>query len=192
MRKPAPQKIVGGFNRREGQAITWVYDEYYPAVFGYVMKMVGEHSPDLEDLVAETFLKALKSKIRFDRLARIRSFLLTSARNLCIDYLRREVKIQEGTEEIAALSPLHEDPAPHDLLTNESLVSEIFLAITRLPKPYQEMLRLSYMNGFSNDEIARQLNISTKTVSNKKNLALEMLKKTLKKTGLLILLSFLS
>jgi RNA polymerase sigma-70 factor (ECF subfamily) len=190
--RSTPQKMVGGFNRRESQAILWVYDEYYPAVFGFVMKILGEDSPDLKDLVAEVFVKLLRSKIRFDRLARIRSFLLNTARNLCVDYLRREGKIRESKEEIAAHSWLQGGSEADDLLSNETLVSEIYLAMTRLPKPYQEMLKLSYVNGLPNDQIAEQLKISSKTVSNKKTLALEMLKKILKKTGLLILLSFLS
>ena len=191
MRIPSPQKIVGAFNRRESVAIVWVYDEYYPAVFGFVMKMIGENSPELKDLVAEAFVRLLKSNIRFDRLARIRSFLLNTARNLSVDYLRRKGIMKEKEQEMQVQASVEEDEVNQDLLSNESLVSEIFLAISKLPRPHQELLRLTYVYGFPNDQIARQLGISTKTVANKRILAIGMLKKILRKTGFLILLNFL-
>ncbi|MFI5156875.1 MAG: hypothetical protein ACHQEM_11845 [Chitinophagales bacterium] len=68
MRNIAPHKIVGGFNRREGQAVAWVYKEYYSGIMGIVIKLLGEDSPDIEDLAGEVFLKVLKSTVRFDRL----------------------------------------------------------------------------------------------------------------------------
>ena len=187
----SPNKIVGGFNRREHRAIVWIYDEYYPGVFSIVLKLVGYQSPDLNDLVAEVFLRLLKSSGRFDRLAKIRSFLFNSARNLSVDYLRhRQVQKQKEKE---LPNPEIDDPNDsEDSLENEPLMGQIYYAISKLPAPYSRVLALTYIHGLRNDQIAEHLQISKKTVANKRALAMEKLKEILKKSGLLIFLNFLS
>lgn len=187
----SPNKIVGGFNRRDPRAVEWIYDEYYPEVFSTVLKLVGQQSPDLNDLVAEVFLRLLKSTGRFDRLAKIRSYLFNAARNLSVDWLRHQQILRQREADLK-IPEIDESDAYADRPMIETFMTQIYQALTKVPEPYNRVLTLTYIYGMRNDQIAALLRISKKTVANKRILAMEKLKEILKKGGLLILLNFLS
>jgi RNA polymerase sigma-70 factor (ECF subfamily) len=186
-----PYKIIGGFNRREPKAIAWIYDEYYSVVFNLVLKFLSHSSPDIEDLVADSFVKLLRSTGRFDRLDRIRSFLFSTAKNLCLDYLKRKELIMNKSETLELAEP--EDPyGTEDADENALYMASLYKAMEKLPRRYYEVLELSYMKGLRSEEIAQKMQLSKKTVANERILAMNKLKAILAKSGLLILLNLFS
>ncbi len=188
-----PRRIVGGFNRREASAIIWVYDEYYPYVLGIVKKLTG-NSADSEDLCRDIFVKLLGNPGRFNELRKIELFLYNTARNISLNYLRHQQIIKDKSADIER----HLTEISESSLTlaeiSASLTGMIYKAIEKLPPQTKRIFILHYIQKLENDEIAKQLGISERTVANYKAIALRKLRMEIpKKRSLssLLLLYFL-
>lgn len=73
------------------QAFGQLYDQYIKKIYAFVYAKTG-HRETAEDLVSQTFFKALDSidKFKFDGQGTFQSWLYTIARNLIIDNYRRQ------------------------------------------------------------------------------------------------------
>lgn len=149
-----------------------LFGYYYPKVLAFL----GYYIPNEEDRRdnAQTIFARIWTKR--DILSDIRSFgayLYRLSRNSAIDYCRRQ-KIR---------IPLTDK---HDTADIQSVDDEFFARESRqqylnclnnMPERRREVFSLSREEGLSNDEIARQLGISKKTVENHLNAALRELRK---------------
>lgn len=77
-----------------------IYREYYDTVFKYLFCLT--HDKDIsEDLVQETFIRMIKNIDKFEGKSKLSSWLCEIAKNLWIDYLRknkRKVELKENEE----------------------------------------------------------------------------------------------
>ena len=77
-----------------------IYRDYYDIVFKYVLCLT--HDKDIsEDLVQETFIRMIKNIDKFEGKSKLSSWLCEIAKNLWIDYLRknkRKVELNENEE----------------------------------------------------------------------------------------------
>ena len=77
-----------------------IYREYYDTVFKYLFCLT--HDKELsEDLVQETFVRMIKNIDKFEGKSKLSSWLCEIAKNLWIDYLRknkRKVELNENEE----------------------------------------------------------------------------------------------
>jgi len=186
----SPHKIIGGFNRRESRAVGWIYRAYYPTVLELVLKLVGEDCPDAEDLTGEAFLRLLDTTARFERIARIRSFLFNTARNLCTRYQEHK-EIAKGVLSARVILDQTLTDDRDYLESHERFMSQIFLALKKLPKKQSLIFRMAYIDGLTNDQIAARLQLSEKTIANSKINSINSVKAIIGKALLLILLNIL-
>lgn len=98
---------------------------------------------DTEDAVQETFLRLAQSDKTFADTEHEKAWLITSARNVCKDELkrarRRELPLEQAPEQIAA------GPQP----------DETMQALARLPERCRAALYLFYYEGYKSKEIAK-------------------------------------
>lgn len=95
-----------GFLRREtalyqdAESFNQLYEESKAQVFRYLYSFIGGHQQDAEDLMAETFLRAWRSRESYKGNEQTAIYwLLRIARNLAIDaYRRKAPAISEGIE----------------------------------------------------------------------------------------------
>lgn len=77
-----------------------IYREYYDTVFKYLFCLT--HDKELsEDLLQETFVRMIKNIDKFEGKSKLSSWLCEIAKNLWIDYLRknkRKVELNENEE----------------------------------------------------------------------------------------------
>ena len=75
-----------------------IYRDYYDIVFKYILCLT--HDKDLsEDIVQETFVKMIKNIDKFEGKSKLSSWLCEIAKNLWIDYLRKNKRKVELNEE---------------------------------------------------------------------------------------------
>ncbi len=71
------------------EAINELYDEYYKLVYFCIIGIV-ENELDTEDLVEEVFLKIYNVRDLLDSTKNLKYYIITIAKNLAIDFLRKK------------------------------------------------------------------------------------------------------
>jgi RNA polymerase sigma-70 factor (ECF subfamily) len=123
-----------------------IYDSYAPRIFRYVYHRLGDQSL-AEDLTSEVFVRFLNARVAPDNLA---AFLYRIAHNLIVDYLRQHPPAQPLDE---GFQSDHGDPAQLAEIEMERV--HLRRAINRLTPEQQQVIVLKFLEGLSNDEIAR-------------------------------------
>ena len=160
-----------------------IYQEYRELMFRAAMAVL--HNEALaEEAVQEGFLKIAKNISRFSEpiCSKSASFIVIIVRNTAIDILRKE--------NLGASLPYDEDIATPDSLkmpdVGEVLYGDgetVFEAISSMDKIYSDALKLKYIYGFKNSEIAELLGISEKNAQMRVYRAKLILKKKLEEAG---------
>ena len=142
-----------------------LYEETHLMVFRYVYGLSGGPAQEAEDLTAETYTRAWKTRRHFNgnKQAAL-GWLLRIARNLAIDLSRRR-KIHNVDEDVDVellLDPKHTPEA--DVILHEQ-IKTLWQMLNRLPEDVREILVLRYMLGWQVKQIADYLEMTENNVS---------------------------
>jgi len=144
---------------------TRLFDEHAPALYRYLARRVG--GPTADDLVAETFLIALRDRHRYDpQRAAVRSWLYGIATNLLRNHVRSEVRELRAVARAAARSG-HEES--HEARIAERVdaqvrVAQMAVALEKLAQRDRDVLLLTAWAGLDSTEVAAALDIPVGTV----------------------------
>lgn len=135
-------------------------------VVRFLYRMVNnQHTA--EELGQDAFLKAYQQLHRFDaRRASFKTWLYTIARNLCIDYLRKQKARYVDMDEAGPL-PDESGVNPFERMSEEDAAAQIARAIHSLEPIYREVFILKEFEACSVDEIAEIAGIESGTVKSR-------------------------
>jgi RNA polymerase sigma-70 factor (ECF subfamily) len=141
---------------REGDRAAFgrLYDRYARMVHGILLARVPPR--EVDDLVQEVFLSALRQLHALRDLSRFGAWLATIARNRANDYFRKATPVEKMTE------PVSENQA-EGRTTNHAAEQEaaVILAVVRtLPEPFREPLILRLVEGMTGPEIAARTGLT--------------------------------
>ena len=131
-----------------------LYDRYARMVHGILLARVPPR--EVDDLVQEVFLKALRQLHALRDISRFGAWLGTITRNRANDYFRKSIPDDKVTE------PMDENQA-ESRTTNGAAEQEaaVILAVVRaLPEPYREPLILRLVEGMIGPEIAERTGLT--------------------------------
>lgn len=153
-----------------------VYDEHVWRVYGFLAYRVADRDT-AEDLTQATFERALRAWRRFDpRRASERTWLLSIATNLLIDYHRRERSVLLEPIDERALPPV---PGPESGTLGSA---ELIDALAELSEREREVLALRYGGDLTAPEIAQLLGLTQANVQQIASRALRRLRELLAHT----------
>jgi RNA polymerase sigma-70 factor (ECF subfamily) len=146
-----------------------LFDKYKQQVINYCYRYCG-HPAVAEELAQETFLRVYKASARYRPKARFSTWLFKIATNVCLNEIRRPVyraRIEsmdqashEDRDPPRELAMAPEQSMPDALLETHQDQFYIRQAMGRLPEGQRAALLLRATEGFSYQEIGRQLNRS--------------------------------
>lgn len=146
----------------------------------YAASIIGDGSA-AQDLVQQLFIQ-LWEKESLTKVANHQAYLLRSTKFKCIDYLRANQKSMVPLEDVdVAASEKME-------LNEEDIIPLLHFFAASLPPKTRQVFLLSRVDGYSNQQIADELNLSIKTVENQMTRALKKLRVVLKEHQYLSLL----
>lgn len=163
------------------KAFEKIYLKYYKRTLFFLTGLVKSEE-DAEELAQEVFIKLWTGRGSIDPEKSINNFMYTIARNTAFNFLKHK---------LIEINYIHESDAETVTETSEEILfaKEIALLIEmtvdRMPAQRQRIYKMSRNEGLNNDEIARKLQISKKTVENQLSLALGELKRVI--AGMLLL-----
>ncbi|MBC8479079.1 MAG: RNA polymerase sigma factor [FCB group bacterium] len=129
-----------------------LYNQYAGDIYRFALFLCGDVA-DAKDIAAETFARALTGKAPLVT-ATVKGYLLTIARNLHIEMVRRRNRFTELSSELP-------DPAPRleNVFNNKTDLEAVRSYLQTFPEVDRAAL-LFRVDGVAYDEIANSLNIS--------------------------------
>jgi RNA polymerase sigma-70 factor (ECF subfamily) len=155
-----------------------LFDNYFTGLCLFSIKFVSNEDI-AKDIVHDVFIELWKKKSEIDFSSSLKSYLFTSVRNRSLNYIRDHKKIYpEGVDQ------LHNEPdqesTPEEEMQRMETEGRINDAIQSIPEKSREVFELSRFENLKYWEIAKQLNISVKTVEAHMSKALQLLREKLK------------
>ena len=152
-----------------------IYRDTIHPFYGYTARRTGGNRALAEDIVQESYLRALSTWNRKNVPDSPLAWLKRVARNLLIDYLRRKSHDRGGDSDLVSTSVPNPGTSSHSSGGQfESL--ELFLAISSLGHRKAAVIEAFYYDGKSVREIAGQMNISERAVEGQLRRARQSLK----------------
>jgi RNA polymerase sigma-70 factor (ECF subfamily) len=169
---PAPSleaSLVVAARNGDRSAFGRLYDRFAPMVHGLLLARVPRS--EVDDLVQEVFLQAMR---RLDSLRNpdaIGPWLATIARNRARDHYRRVEPLVELRDNLAGASPA------------EAEAWQALEVIRRLPVAYRETLVLRLVEGMTGPEIAERTGLTPGSVRVNLHRGMQMLRDALGRSG---------
>jgi len=146
-------RVVEG---RDESAFRALYARHTPALYAMAMRLGGEPA-DAEDAVHDAWLRAIEALPRFEWRSSLRTWLTAILLNRMRELDRQERHAVPMEDDLAeATEPPAELPHKVDAL-------DLDAAIRALPPGYRRVLVLHDVEGFTHDDIAALLGVTTGT-----------------------------
>ncbi|HEX8782167.1 MAG TPA: sigma-70 family RNA polymerase sigma factor [Steroidobacteraceae bacterium] len=162
MRNSRPESPVSSIGERLSGAdpqasVTQLFESMRPDLLRFAHWLARDRSL-AEDIVQESLLRAWRSRDTLKDRGAARAWLLTIVR-------REHARLYERKRlELVSLDEALESQAPAKAADPEGDLFTLRNAIMRLPIEYREPLLLQVLGGFSTEEIARELALSSTAV----------------------------
>lgn len=148
-----------------------LFEAYHGDIYRFSYSFTGSHH-DAEDITQSTFIKLLEKQPRLQA-GKEKAWLMQVAANQCRNLLKSSRRRKtEPLEEVQQCS----------FTSGEE--KELFLAVMGLPPKERTAIHLHYFEGYTLDEIARMLRVTSSAVSMRLHRARTHLKQSLKEDGL--------
>ena len=110
----------------------------------------------------------------------LRSFLLKSAQNACIDHIRHQHVVNNYADSQIILETELGLIDTEKYVFYSDLHDKLMWSLEKLPEKYRQVFELSKLEGLKHKEIAEKLNVSERTVEDRLSKVLILLRKYLK------------
>ena len=175
--KYTEEELVIMLQNRDQQAFSYLYDNYAAALNGIIYRMVEDRELS-EDILQEAFVKIWNNFSSYDTCkGRLFTWMLNITRNLTIDTMR-----SKGYKKQAKISS---DENSVSNLTDDGRITERFDAmgirkqLANLKPEQKSIIDLAYFNGYTQDEISKEMGIPLGTVKTRMRAAMLELRKML-------------
>jgi RNA polymerase sigma-70 factor, ECF subfamily len=141
--------------------------EHIDGLYGYAL-VLTQNRTDAEDLVQETYVRAIRAMGRLRDDSNVKGWLFTILRNIWLNELRQRRKAPESVdvESDEIISSLSDDSArnPHDVYVQKLERRHVRRAIQQLPDEAREVIVLREWEQLSYKEMATVLDCPVGTV----------------------------
>jgi len=126
-----------------------------------------------EEAVQEVFVHLWEKRRELHLHGSLKSYLLKSVQNYCLDEIRRR-NVREHFAEEMDLQLLYVNDT-EDYIFYTDLLKQLDRLLAQMPDEVSKTFRMNRFDGLKYQEIARQLNVSVRTVESRISKALHIL-----------------
>ena len=174
-------------------AIPRLMDAYADRIYGLGLSMCDDPEK-AQDLVQETFIRALRGWEGFDGRSAPSTWLYTIASRACLRMRRRQKGAPEHELSLEEFIPTSEGEfrlqipvdglSPEEALQNKELRQALDAAIDKLPKKYKMVLVLRDMEGLSAKEVGTIMDLNERAVKSRLHRARLFVRRELSARGI--------
>jgi RNA polymerase sigma-70 factor, ECF subfamily len=176
-------RIFGGEEMADETNITEWFKEYHNDILNFLIYYTG--MVDVEDLVQEVFIRAVRHVHKFKGKSNPRTWLISIARNVAIDEMRSRRK--EDTKRNRIMHDIGFVPqclSPEELFELNEIKAELYTTMKTLKLSYYDVLILRGIKELTVEETAETLNWSPHKVNLTYHRALKALEKKMRRSSL--------
>jgi RNA polymerase sigma factor (sigma-70 family) len=178
-KKYTETNLLTGLQMHDDQAYSYLYDNYSKALFSIILQIIPQQQL-AEDVLQEVFIKIWQNIQSYDASkGRLFTWMLNIARNQAIDRARsKEFNNRSKTSELTE--------NVYDRKTVQSMINDVGLQKTmeNMPEESRKLLDLAYFQGYTQEEIAKILNLPLGTVKTRIRSTLIQLRDLIGKSNL--------
>lgn len=155
-----------------------LYQKYHHDVFQFLFYMV-RNKEQAEDLVQEVYIRVFKSYHRFEGKSSEKTWLFSIARNVAIDFFRKEKGWKDKLLEKFDWSSNQvkdEYPIPEEIAVQNEEIKWIYKCLEYCTIDQRSVIILRYLQDLSITETARTLDWTESKVKTSQHRALKVLK----------------
>ena len=177
-----PNSLLTRICLGEVEALEVLYDLYSGQVYAFLLRSV---EPGLaEELLQDVFLTLWqKASLYNSDLGSFNAWFFTLVRHRLYDVLRKQPKLRtHSLFSVNEDNDLSNDTLEDNRANTEELVlrllktEEIRKALRELPEEQRQIIFMTYFGGFSQSELATQLNLPVSTIKGRARLGLQKLR----------------
>lgn len=175
--KYTEEELVMLLRRHDQHAFSYLYDNYAAALNGIIIRMVEEQQL-AEDILQEAFIKIWNNFNQYDNTkGRLFTWMINITRNLTIDTLRSKgyKKQQKISKDENSVSNYHDKSFSADRFDSIGLMKQV----ANLKPSQKTIIDLAYFSGYTQEEIAKEMEIPLGTVKTRMRSAILELRKML-------------
>lgn len=169
--------LVTQLRAQDQKAIAQLYRNYSAALYGVILRIVKQEEI-AEDVLQETFVKIWSAFSTYDEnKGRLFTWILNIARNLAID------KIRSKQFRVSSITHPLEDTSTFRMTSSDEIKPEhigVKEMTDKLNPDQKVIIDLMYFNGYTQSEVAEELNIPLGTVKTRARMAIKFLSKLIK------------
>jgi RNA polymerase sigma-70 factor (family 1) len=170
------EKILVEKLKEEGSknAFSAIFISYYRDLVLFATNYTHE-TESAEEIVQDVFVKIWEEHEVINIRVSLKSYLLKSVQNKCIDWIR-QVEVRRKYKEECLSTLLTYDFNTDNYIINSELENLIRAALKKLPPEIEQVYRMNRYEGQKYYEIAEKLNVSVRTVEDRIGKALCLLR----------------
>lgn len=148
----ADRRDVRAVNGRGDEAaFRALYRRHTPALYAFACRLMGGESPDVDDVIQDAWLRAVRALGDFGWRSSLRTWLSSIVLNCCRERWRERIEpTADGLDAVASTGDLN-------------LRLDLEAAVAALPPGYRAVLILHDVEGYTHDEIAERLGVQPGT-----------------------------
>lgn len=174
--------FIHKLKKGEETAYKALFHLYFEKLHHFAFSYIENHQ-DAKEIVQNIFYKIWKKRETLPTDLNLNSYLFRMVKNDCLDYFKH-IKVRSNYQnhierERAVINQRGLENNPGNQLIEQELFIKVNELIDQLPPACKEIFIKSRFEGKKHKEIARELNISHKTVENQISKALKHLRREL-------------
>lgn len=166
-------KSLHNTDRLDEHSFEKLFREYFSPLMAFARKILGDED-DAREVVQQVFINLWERRSEIDLSTSLKSYMFSAVNNRSLNEIRDRKKF--SSEEVPERAENWDISAE---LESMELEERIRGAIAGLPERCRVIFELNRFEGLSYGDIAKQLDISVKTVENQMSKALKILREKL-------------
>ena len=171
------QILINKLTESDRSAFSTIFKAYYKDLVMFAFTF-SKDSDNAEEAVQEIFVRLWENRLSLKLYGSLKSYLLKSVQNYCLDEIRRRIVREQYVYEMDMHSLFVNETEDYILYTD--LLNQLDVLLAQMPDEVAHTFRLNRFDGLKYQEIAMHLNVSVRTVESRISKALKTLHKALK------------
>ncbi len=166
--------IIQKIENKDESGLNYLYKNYSSSLFGIILRIVKDNDVS-EEVLQKTFVKIWNNINQYEeKKGTLFTWMSTIARNTAIDKIR--LKSFQNTQKSESYDSTVHNYATTNINQNNIDVDALML---KLEDKYKIILNKIYLEGYSQSDLAKELNLPLGTIKSRIRIALRILREEL-------------